>query len=63
MFSKQSVIFSDLGRMGYRETWDLQEDLLRQNVEAKIRKRNASAVPVINAGGSDDSEMKRLIIS
>src|SRR6185295_19119261 len=56
MFSKQSVIFSDLGRMGYRETWDLQEDLLRQNVEAKIRKRNASAVPVINAGGSDDSE-------
>jgi len=56
MFSKQSVIFSDLGRMGYQETWDLQEDLLRQNVEAKIRKRNASAVPVINAGGSDDSE-------
>ena len=33
--SKQLVIFQDLGIMGYKQAWDYQEELLRENVEAK----------------------------
>jgi len=33
--SKQEVIFQDLGSMGYKEAWDLQERLLQENVGIK----------------------------
>ncbi len=32
---KQTVLFTDLGRMDYKTAWDLQENLLRQNVKIK----------------------------
>ena len=37
---KQSVIFRDLGRMRYQEAWDLQEKILKENLELKIRARH-----------------------
>lgn len=36
----QQVLFTDLGRMAYREAWDLQEHLLQQNL---ARKRAANS--------------------
>jgi lipoyl(octanoyl) transferase len=38
---KQPVYFRDLGIMGYREAWDFQEKLLRQNVDIKTRYHSA----------------------
>src|SRR5690349_9483106 len=32
---KQPVLFEDLGVKRYKETWDYQEALLQQNIEAK----------------------------
>lgn len=37
--SKQTVIFSDLGRMEYGQAWDFQEQLLKENVEIKAAAR------------------------
>lgn len=37
---KQEVIFKDLGLTEYKEAWDYQEKLLRQNVEVKTAIRN-----------------------
>jgi lipoyl(octanoyl) transferase len=34
---KQIVFFKDLGLMPYNEAWDIQENLLKQNVEIKTR--------------------------
>lgn len=34
---KQEVIFRDLGLMDYKEAWDLQESLLKENLEIKRR--------------------------
>jgi len=53
---KQSVIFSDLGQMGYLEAWDLQENLLRQNVDAKIRKRSATVLAPADSAMTDEAE-------
>ena len=33
--SKQKVLFRDLGAMGYKEAWDLQEGLLQENLKTK----------------------------
>jgi lipoyl(octanoyl) transferase len=33
--NKQPVIFRDLGQMAYKEAWDYQEELLRENVRRK----------------------------
>jgi lipoyl(octanoyl) transferase len=33
--SKQEVIFQDLGSMGYKQAWDFQEELLKENVRVK----------------------------
>lgn len=40
--NKQVVLFRDLGQIEYRDAWDLQEKLLKENVEVKavIRNRN-----------------------
>lgn len=35
----QQVIFEDLGRRNYKETWDYQERLLKENVEKKTAMR------------------------
>lgn len=32
---KQKVWFRDLGQMGYKEAWDLQESLLQENLQVK----------------------------
>lgn len=37
---KQPVIFSDLGKMDFRQAWDYQESLLQQNVTAKAEARS-----------------------
>ena len=44
---KQIVKFKDLGRMDYKSAWDLQENLLKQNVSVKseARKLESSASP------------------
>ncbi|MCP9751354.1 lipoyl(octanoyl) transferase LipB [Ferruginibacter sp. HRS2-29] len=44
---KQQVIYKDLGVIGYKEAWDLQETLLQQAVSLKseARKNNPSYVP------------------
>ena len=36
---KQEVIFRDLGQMDYKEAWDLQENLLKENLEIKRREK------------------------
>ena len=38
---KQTVLFTDLGKMDYKTAWDLQESLLRQNLE--IKKNNSAS--------------------
>src|SRR5665213_2529667 len=40
----QKVLFRDLGRMEYRQAWDYQEELLRENVRIKTEQR-------VHAGG------------
>lgn len=36
----QQVLFNDLGGWGYRQAWDLQEQLLRENIDAKMLQRS-----------------------
>lgn len=45
---QQQIVFEDLGRRGYKEIWDYQEQLLKQNTERKAVLRSAvsSAIPV-----------------
>jgi lipoyl(octanoyl) transferase len=38
--SKQKVIFQDLGPMGYKQAWDIQERLLQENVQIKSEARS-----------------------
>jgi lipoyl(octanoyl) transferase len=35
----QQVLYTDLGRMEYKNAWDLQEQLMKENVEAKVAHR------------------------
>jgi len=47
------IEFRDLGTIDYQSAWDLQEQLLRHNVEAKIRARSQGnpeprLVPTVN---------------
>ncbi|HEY4108912.1 lipoyl(octanoyl) transferase LipB [Puia sp.] len=35
----ETVIFEELGRMGYQEAWDYQESLLKENVRIKVEAR------------------------
>jgi lipoyl(octanoyl) transferase len=45
---KQTVAFRDLGNMDYKTAWDLQENLLRENV--KIKSEIFNSEPVIRSG-------------
>jgi lipoyl(octanoyl) transferase len=40
----ETVIFEDLGRMGYQQAWDYQEALLKENVRIKIEARTDGGV-------------------
>ncbi len=41
-FMKHSIVFADLGALQpYKQIWDYQENLLRQNVDVKTKMRNA----------------------
>ncbi|WP_341835122.1 lipoyl(octanoyl) transferase LipB [Chitinophaga pollutisoli] len=40
---KQQIIVNDLGRIPYRDAWDLQEKLLREGTDAKAAAREAGA--------------------
>ncbi len=46
----QKVLFSDLGRMEYRQAWDYQEELLRENVRIKTEQREADRTAGSGAG-------------
>lgn len=39
----EQVLFEDLGRKGYKETWDYQEQLLKENVDKKTAVRSLAA--------------------
>lgn len=39
-YSLQKIFFSDLGRIDYLKSWQLQEDLLQQIVQLKLEGRN-----------------------
>jgi lipoyl(octanoyl) transferase len=43
----QHVKFSDLGSKAYKETWDYQEDLLKENtlIKAACRNREEAILP------------------
>ncbi len=53
--SKQIIDFQDLGMRPYRDTWDYQEELLRENVAIKTRLRELGDLP-----GDHSEEMKAL---
>ena len=52
---KQQVIFRDLGRVDYKEAWDYQESLLKENTRKKSLA--FSREPVVS---SQDSELRTL---
>src|SRR5688572_6186914 len=54
--NKQGVLFRDLGQIEYRDAWDLQEQLLKENVEVKAANRNRQAV-LAEAGSVDNEEV------
>src|SRR4051812_14788682 len=45
----QQVIFEDLGRKSYKETWDYQEMLLKKNVDVK------TALRELETAGAEES--------
>src|SRR5689334_2895224 len=49
--NKQIVVFRDLGNMEYQHAWDLQEQLLKENVAVKTAIRNRQSA--LEAIGSD----------
>jgi lipoyl(octanoyl) transferase len=63
---KQEIFFKDLGLRSYKEVWDLQEVLLKQNVERKSKDNDASTTvnhllfvehpPVYTLGKSGNEE-------
>ncbi len=46
----QIVLFRDLGSLRYKEAWDYQESLLQQNVQTKIRLREAEESGIATNG-------------
>ena len=43
---QQQVLFEDLGRRKYKEIWDYQETLLKQNADIKAKSRFTDPVPL-----------------
>src|SRR5450432_1046687 len=51
----QKVLYRDLGRMEYRQAWDYQEELLRENVRIKSEMRQrAEIADAERFAGSED---------
>lgn len=46
LLMQQQVLFEDLGRRKYKEIWDYQETLLKQNADIKAKSRFTDAVPL-----------------
>ena len=42
---QQQVSFKDLGNMRYKETWDYQESLLKENADLKALFRKTGLAP------------------
>jgi len=51
--NKQAVLFRDLGNMEYQHAWDLQEQLLKENVAVKTAIRNRESAVTILATGEE----------
>ena len=45
---KQQILFEDLGKMPYKQAWDLQEILLRKNLEIKSAAGSFRSVETVN---------------
>jgi lipoyl(octanoyl) transferase len=48
----QEVIFSDLGKMSYRQAWDYQEELLQKNVRIKSEWRKLAEMVTSDGQGA-----------
>ena len=59
---QHEVYFYDLGRMGYQQAWDLQEELLRENVDEKISTRNASLIMADSSAEEISPETKHHLL-
>jgi lipoyl(octanoyl) transferase len=53
---KQNVIFSDLGVMEYQQAWDLQEKLLKENVQVKVEFRSRETEDSLQSTGIQTSD-------
>jgi len=43
---QQKVVFRDLGKMKYKEAWDLQESMLQENADTKVAcRKNGELTP------------------
>ena len=49
-----SVLYQDIGRRGYEETWKLQEDIFKRLVDSKLKKNSA--------GSQDDADSRGTLI-
>lgn len=54
---KQQVIFRDLGNMDYKEAWDYQESLLKENTRRKSLVHSREFGVTENILGASDSEL------
>jgi lipoyl(octanoyl) transferase len=57
--TKQQVHFEDLGKMGYQEAWDYQENLLQTNVRVKSK---AYREPLLLSEGSEQTTNHLLFV-
>jgi len=57
--NKQAVLFRDLGNMEYQHAWDLQEQLLKENVAVKtaIRNRQSAMASVVGEEGVGNEDI------
>lgn len=60
--SMQEVKLEDLGHMPYKQAWDYQEQLLRQNIDKKAALRSMEAEGFITAGSEFDTEHRLLLV-
>ena len=47
-----SVLYQDIGRRGYEETWKLQEDIFKRLVDSKLKKNTAGSQDDTNCRGT-----------
>ena len=52
---KQTVIYKDLGTINYQDAWDLQEELLQQNVQVKAELGRQKKIVDTDANESSDA--------